>query len=241
MNKIWIIAKRELKGFFDSLMAYILLILFLGLSGLFTWVVGNNIFTMGQASLHYFFGIAYWSLFFFIPMLTMRMLAEEKRSGTLEFLLTKPINDWQLVMGKFLGTLLLIVIALALTIPYYITIAQIGPADHGAIISGYLGLILMSAAYIGIGIFASSVTSNQIVAVLLSMFIGIFFHFVFDMLAYSFSGVLGETLSFLSITTHYDSISRGVIDSRDIIYFLSIAFAGLIGAEAALGKRNLAD
>lgn len=241
MNKIWIIAKKEIKSFFDSLMAYIMIVLFLGFSGFFTWLYGADVFFVNQASLQSFFGIAYWTLFFFIPALTMKLIAEEKKTGTIELLLTKPVNDWQIVTGKFLATLILIIVALALTLPYYITVWNIGPIDHGAVISGYLGLILMSGAYISIGIFASSITNNQIVSFLLAMFIGIFFHVIFDVLASNFTGFMGNILSTLSVSTHFESISRGVIDSKDIIYFLSIIFLGLFSSEISLSKRNITD
>ncbi len=194
-----------------------------------------------QASLQSFFGVAYWSLFFFIPALTMRMIAEEKSSGTLELMLTKPISDWQLVLGKFLSALLLIGISLALTLPYYITVASIGPLDHGAVWTGYMGLLLMSAAYISIGLFASSITNNQIVAFLLSLLIGIFFHFLFGFLAQYSPGFIGKILSYLSLHSHYQSITRGVVDSKDLIYFLSVIFLGLFAAETTLAKRNIND
>jgi gliding motility-associated transport system permease protein len=241
MSKIWTITKKELRSFFDSLMAYIMLIAFLGFSGFFTWLYGSDVFFTGQASLQSFFGIAYWTLFFFIPALTMRMLAEENRAGTIEMLLTKPISQWDVVSGKFLATLSLIVIALLLTLPYYITVATLGNIDHGAVISGYLGLILMSAAYIGIGIFTSSISNNQIVAFLLALFIGIFFHIIFDVLSGSMTGILGEVFTFLSLSTHFESISRGVIDTKDIIYFLSIAFVGLFASEAVLTQKSSAE
>ncbi|HED08029.1 MAG TPA: ABC transporter permease, partial [Ignavibacteria bacterium] len=173
--KIWIIALKEFRTFFDSLTAYILLVVFLGLSGFFTWISGSDIFFIGQATLQPFFSVAYWTLFFFIPALTMRMLAEENNSGTIELLLTKPITDWQIIMGKFTACLMLIIIALLLTLPYYISIAFLGNVDNGAAISGYLGLVLISSAYIGIGLFASSISNNQIVSFLVSLFIGIFF------------------------------------------------------------------
>lgn len=239
MREIWVITKRELNAFFDSLMAYIMIVLFLGFSGLFTWLFGADIFFMGQASLHAFFSVSFWTLFFFIPALTMKLIAEENKTGTIELLLTKPVTDWQVIMGKFLATLLLIIIALALTIPYYITVANIGPVDHGAVLSGYLGLVLMSAAYISIGLFASSITNNQIVAFLLALFIGIFFHLIFGFLSVAFTGTIGEILDFLSITSHFDSISRGVVDSKDLIYFFSVVFLGLFASEAVLSKRNL--
>lgn len=239
MRQIWTISKRELQSFFDSLMAYIMIIAFLGFSGFFTWLYGSDIFYIKQASLQVFFQIAYWTLFFFIPALTMRQFAEENRAGTIELLLTKPVSDWQVVLGKFLSTFILILIALALTLPYYITVASLGPIDHGAVLTGYLGLILMSAAYISIGIFTSSVSNNQIVSYLLALFIGIFFQIIFSLLSSNFGGIVGTMLDYLSVSAHFDSISRGVIDSRDLIYFLSIIFLGLILTEANLAnKRN---
>ena len=241
MNKIWIIAIRELKSFFDSLTAYILIVVFLALSGFFTWLFGSDIFFIGQATLQPFFSVAYWTLFFFIPALTMRMLAEENKSGTIELLLTKSVTDWQVILGKFLACLMLIGIALLLTLPYYISVWAMGPVDHGAVWCGYLGLILMSMTYISIGLFASSITSNQIVAFLLSLFIGVFFLIIFNVLSSDFTGTIGEILSYLSLSTHFDSISRGVVDSKDIIFFLSISIFGLTLAESSLSKRNIVD
>ena len=137
MKQIIIVVIRELQSTFDSLMAYIMIVAFLGFSGFFTWLYGSDVFFSGQASLQSFFAIAYWTLFFFIPALTMKLVAEEKKTGTIEMLLTKPVTDWQILWGKFLSTLLLIVIALVLTLPYYITVANLGKVDHGAIITGY--------------------------------------------------------------------------------------------------------
>jgi ABC-2 type transport system permease protein len=241
MKKIWIIARRELNVFFDSLMAYILLVAFLVFTGIFTWLFMFDIFLNNQASLQAFFGVAYWTLFILIPALTMRMIAEEKKEGTLELLLTKPITDWQVILGKFLATLVLIGIALALTIPYYITVANLGPIDHGAVLTGYLGLLLMSASYISIGIFTSSITNNQIVSFLLALFIGIFFHWIFDVIASSFTGFIGGVFSFVSISSHYESVTRGVVDTKDLIFFFSLVFLGLVASEAALSKRNMVD
>ncbi|MCD6354042.1 MAG: ABC transporter permease [Prolixibacteraceae bacterium] len=239
MKQIWMITRREIQSIFDSLIAYIMIVVFLALSGLFTWLYGSDIFFINQASLQSFFGIAYWTLFFFIPALTMKQMAEEHRSGTIEMLLTKPISEWQVIWGKFLATFLLIVIALLLTLPYYITVWSLGPIDHGAVWTGYLGLLLMSSAYISIGIFASSITSNQIVAFLLALFIGIFFHIIFGFLASNMSGLVASVFSYLSLSTHYESITRGVVDSKDIIYFLSIVFLGITAAEAVTVKRSV--
>ena len=241
MKQILILAKRELQTFFDSLIAYILLVVFLGLSGIFTWLYGSDVFLMGQATMQPFFSIAYWTLFFFIPALTMKMFAEERKTGTLELLLTKSITDWQVVLGKFFACLALILIALLLTLPYYFSIWAIGPIDHGAVWSGYFGTLLMSMTYIGIGLFASSITNNQIVAFLSSLFIGVFFLIIFDVLANNFTGTTGQILNFMSLSTHYESISRGVIDSKDLIYFGSVTFLGLILAQSILTKRNIVE
>lgn len=239
MKQIWMITRRELQSFFDSLIAYIMIVVFLVISGLFTWLYGSDVFFVNQASLQSFFGIAFWTLFFFIPALTMKQIAEERKSGTIEMLLTKPISEWQLIWGKFFATLILIAIALLLTLPYYITVWSLGPVDHGAVWTGYLGLLLMSSAYISIGLFSSSLTNNQIVAFLLALFIGIFFHIIFGFLASNMSGLIGAIFSYLSLSAHFESISRGVIDSKDIIYFLSIIFMGIIAAEAIVVKRTV--
>ena len=237
MNPVWIVAKRELRSFFDSLVAYIMLVAFLGFSGFFTWLFGGDIFFVREASLQVFFGVAFWTLFVFIPAITMRQLAEEKKTGTLEMLLTKSINDRQLILGKWLACFLLVAIALLFTLPYYFTVASLGDIDHGATISGYLALLLMSAMYVSIGIFASSITNNQIVAFLLALLIGIFFHFLFGIMAGSTSGWISEILDTLSLSNHFESISRGVLDSKDLIYFISITLFGILLSEYMISKR----
>lgn len=239
MHATWIIARKELQSYFDSLIAYILLVLFLGFSGFFTWLFGSDIFMVGQASLQSFFSIAYWTLFFFTPALTMRLLAEEKKTGTIELLLTKAVSDRQVVVGKFLAAFLLVMTALGCTAPYVITLATIGDIDAGEILCGYAGLALMSGAYISIGLYASSMTNNQIVAFLLALSIGLFFHIIFEVLAGSFTGITAQIFSTLSLNNHFESISRGVVDTRDLIYFGSIIFLGLFFSELSLTKRNL--
>ncbi|MEM9548778.1 MAG: ABC transporter permease subunit [Bacteroidota bacterium] len=239
MKQIWTIAKRELSEFYNSLIAYILLIAFLGFTGFFTWLSGNgDIFFRKQADLQVFFSIANLTLFFFIPSITMKLLAEEKKVGTLELLLTKPVSDLQLVIGKYLAGLLMIVTALLLTIPYYVTVSTLGNFDHGASIAGYFGLILMSSAYIGIGLFASSISKNQIAAFIVALLIGVCFHFLFDIVSHSNSGLIAEIFDTLSLSNHFDSISRGVIDTKDLIYFLSVTFFALILAQFMVSKRN---
>ena len=240
MKQTWIITKRELQAYFDSLMAYILLILFLGFSGFFTWLYGSDIFYIKQATLMPFFNIAYWTLFFFIPALTMRLISEENRMGTMELLLTKPIGNWQVIAGKFLASLILIMLALLLTFPYVITVSSIGNIDGGEVFSGYLALVLFSAMYISVGLFTSGISNNQIVSYLLALFIGIFFQVIFNMLAENASGVVGHVLDYLSVSTHFESMTRGVIDSRDLIYFLGISFIGLVLTDSILMKKRYA-
>jgi ABC-2 type transport system permease protein len=238
MKTIWLITRRELNSFFDSLIAFIMIILFLGFSGFFTWISGSDIFLVGQASLRGFFSIAYWTLFFFIPALTMRLIAEEKRSGTIEMLLTKAVTDRQVIIGKYLATLLLIAIALLFTLPYVVTLAKLGNLDAGGTLCGYLALLLMSAAYTSIGIFTSSITNNQIVAFLSALFIGLFFHIIFQIIAGGMTGIIAQIINSLSVTVHFESLSRGVVDSKDLVYFGSIIFLGLFLTEVSLAKRN---
>jgi ABC-2 type transport system permease protein len=236
-SAVWIIAKKELRTFFDSLTAYILLIAFLGFSGFFTWITGADIFMRKEADLDVFFSVSKWTLFFFIPAITMKMIAEENKTGTIELLLTKAITSRQIVLGKFFACLMLIAITLLFTVSYYITVSQLGKMDHGATICGYLGLLLMSAGYIAIGLFASSITNNQIVAFLLALLIGVFFHFLFDMMSYGATGFFGQLLSVLSVNKHYDSLSKGVLDTKDLIFFISLTGAGLYLSELFISKR----
>jgi len=237
MKSILTIAKREFASFFDSLIGYVLLTVFLGISGFFTWLYGNTIFMMNQASLQVFFGISYWTLFFFIPAITMRTLSEEMKTGTIELLLTKAISERELVIGKYLSCLMLIVVALLATLPYYFSLEFLGDTDKGSVLGGYLGLFLLSSAYIAIGIFASSTTNNQIVAFLLSLFIGMFFHLLFDMIGANFLGNSANIFSYLSASQHFESLGRGVIDSRDLVFFISLTAVGLLLAQWSVAKR----
>lgn len=238
MNKILILTQKELQGFFDSLMAYILLVVFLGLSGFFTWLFGSTVFFINQASLNVFFGISFWTLFFFIPALTMRALAEEKRTGTLELLCTKAISDWEIILGKFLACFGLVSLALICTLPYYFTIIFLGDVDHGAVWGGYLGLLLLSASYVALGLFASSLSNNQIISFLLALCISSLFQLLFGFMGSSLPGLISEFFYFLSAEAHYSSISRGIIDTRDVLYFLSMTLLWLFLAKFMLNKRK---
>jgi ABC-2 type transport system permease protein len=239
MHAVWTICKREVNAFFDSLTAYVLLVIFLGLSGTFTWLFGQgDIFFVGEASLDVFFQVSFWTLFFFIPAVTMGMIAEERRSGTLELLATKPVSDLQIVAGKWLAALGLVAIALVFTLPYYVTVAQLGPIDHGATISGYIGLLLVSAVYISIGLFASSLTTNQIVAFLSSLFIAVFLHLLFGQMTNILPGIAADIVGFLDLQGHFRTLSRGVIDAASVLYVATLTVIGTLAATVSLKSRS---
>ncbi len=241
MNKALIVAKKEISTFFDSLIAYVILSIFLLLSGYFTWVWSNNVFFAGQASLQVFFEISYWTFFAFVPAITMRSISEEMRSGTLELLSTKAISDWQIIIGKYLSCMTLLAVALACTLPYYITISYLGKIDHGATLGGYFGLLLLSSAYASLGLLASSLTPNQIVAFLMTLGFGFLFFIVFEVASQGAKGIFRDVLNYLSFRVHYESIARGVLDVRDVLFFASVTFGGLLGAQTMLGSRNWKD
>ncbi len=221
--------RKEINTFFASAVGYLVIAIFLILNGLFLWVFKGqfNIPDSGFADLSPFFQIAPWILLFLIPAITMRSIAEEKKQGTLELLLTRPIRHWQLVLGKYLGSLSLIIIAVLPSILYVITIYQlgnpIGNIDVGSTIGSYIALLLLAASYTGIGIFSSSLTNNQIVAFLIALFLCFIFYFGFDGL--SNFNLLGTTNTFfeqLGMQLHYERMSQGIVDTRDVFYFLSI-------------------
>lgn len=183
MGAVKVIINKELKVAFNSLLIYIAYTAFLCVTGFVCWFSGKNIFSSGQASLSNLFNVFYWTLFFLIPALTMKSISEERKDGTFELLFSKPIKTWQLIMGKFFAILLQVVICLALTLPYYITIASLGNVDHAVGFCGYLGLILVCGCYISIGMFASSLTPNTIVAFFITFAIEIGFVVLFEFIA----------------------------------------------------------
>ena len=223
---------REIKSFFGSLVGYLVIAIFLLLNGLFLWVFEGdyNILNSGFADMSPFFTIAPWILIFLIPAVTMRSFSDEKKQGTLELLLTKPLSLWQIVNGKFLGAMLLILIAIIPTLIYVYVISSLGmPAgniDLGSTMGSYFGLLFLIAAYTAMGIFTSTLSENQIVAFILSVFLCFFFYFAFDGLA-SYMPNAENIISAFGIDNHFKSMSRGVIDTRDVLYFVSITFAFL--------------
>lgn len=223
MRTIKILIYKELAGALTSWSTYIGLTLFFCICGFICWFSPSNIFYMGQATMLPVFNILNWITFFMIHALTMKSISDEKRNGTLELLLTKPIKTSQLISGKFFSRLILICIAFVLTLPYYFTIAALGHTDLGAVLLGYYGLISISACYISIGIFASALSRTPVTAFFISIGIGLCFQLLFGVLAQQIgSGMWAGVFTYLSMNEHFDSLSRGVLDSRDIIYFVSI-------------------
>jgi len=218
---------RELKSFFGSPIGYLVITIFLLLNGLFLWIFNGeyNILNSGFADLSPFFTIAPWILIFLIPAVTMRSFSDEKKQGTLELLLTKPLSIWQIVNGKFLGAMLLIVIAIIPTFIYVYVISSLGMPegniDMGSTIGSYFGLLFLIAAYCSIGIFTSTLSENQIVAFILSVFLCFVFYFAFDGLA-TYLPTAENFISSIGMDNHFKSMSRGVIDTRDVLYFISL-------------------
>ncbi len=238
------ILNKEISSFFSSLAAYISMAVFLLVTGLFLWVFpDSSILDYGYAGLDSFFDIAPYLFMFLVPAITMRSLAEEQKDGTFELLATRPLSDWQIVFGKFLASLLIVVLTLMPTLVYYISVYQLGVSkgniDTGAVIGSYIGLVLLGAAFTSIGLFTSSLGKNQIIAFTLSVFLCFFSFSAFDSISKLITFQSFESsLTSLGINQHYQSISRGVLDSRDLIYFLSFAGLFLLLTKTVLGARK---
>jgi ABC-2 type transport system permease protein len=217
---------REIKSFFGSPIGYLVIAIFLILNGLFLWIFDGdyNILNSGFADLSPFFTISPWILIFLIPAVTMRSFSDEMKQGTLELLLTKPLSIWQIVNGKFFGAVLLIVIAIIPTFIYVYVISSLGMPegniDMGSTIGSYFGLLFLISGYSAIGIFTSTLSDNQIVAFLLAVFLCFFFYFGFDGIA-TYLPSIENFISNLGMNSHFKSMSRGVIDTRDLLYFVS--------------------
>lgn len=223
------IALREIKSFFGSPIGYLVIAIFLLINGLFLWVFDGqyNILQSGFADLTPFFTLSPWILIFLIPAVTMRSFSDEIKQGTIELLLTKPLSVWQIVNGKFLGAFLLIIFAIIPTFIYVYVIASLGfPAgniDLGSIVGSYFGLLFLVAAYTSIGIFTSTLSENQIVSFILSVFLCFLFYYGFEGIANQMKG-FEDVIARIGMDYHFKSMARGVIDTRDVIYFLSVAF-----------------
>ncbi len=239
------IFRKELNLFFSSLTGYISITIFLVAIGLFIWVFPEtNVMDFGYATLDSLFIIGPWMFMFLIPAITMRSFSEERRSTTFEILATKPISDLNIIFGKYLASLSLVIFSLLPTLIYFYTIYHLGdPAgniDTGATWGSYLGLLFVGGIFISIGIFSSSVTDNQIVAFISAIFLCFFFYIGFDYLSGLpiFYGKTDNIIKMIGINDHYTSISRGVIDTRDIIYFLTIKAAFTMATKLSLESRK---
>ncbi len=221
------ILKKEFNSFFTSPIAYLVIGVFLLVNGFFLWVFKDdfNVLNAGFADINPFFFLAPWVFLFLIPAITMKSFADEFNNGTIELLKTKPISNWQIVLGKFWASLLLVIVALVPTLTYIYTVYKlgnpVGNLDFGSIIGSYIGLLFLAASYTSIGLFTSTLSNNQIVAFILGVFIMFILYYGFDAISNSFEND-SLIIKKIGMSEHFKSISRGVIDSRDVLYFLSV-------------------
>jgi len=228
--------KKEVNGFLSSLIGYIVIVVFLLINGLFLWVFASdfNILDFGYASLEGLFMMAPFVFLFLIPAITMRSFADENRSGTIEILLTKPLTDLQIILSKYFAGLILVILSVLPTLIYFYSVYQLGLSkgniDMGGMWGSYIGLLFLGASFVSIGIFSSAVSSNVIISFILAVFLSLFFYVGFDFIhSLELFGSIDLLIKSLGINTHYISMSRGVVDTRDLIYFISlIAFFVLL-------------
>ena len=238
LGHIITIAKREVSGYFASPVAYVFIVIFLLLVGFFTFMVGG-FFERGQASLDLFFAWHPWLYLFLVPAVGMRMWSEERRLGTIELLLTMPVTPWQAIVGKFLASWLILILALALTFPLVITVNYLGHPDNGIIVAGYVGSVLLSGAYLAIASMTSAMTRNQVVSFIISVVLCLFLILagwppVTDLLVRWANPWFVQTISAFSVMTHFNAIQKGVLDSRDILFFISVIVFSLFTTSVIL-------
>lgn len=238
---MWALFNKEISGFFSSLTGYLVIVVFLLLNSLFMWIVPGqfNVIENGYATLDSLFAIAPWLFLFLVPAITMRMISEEKRSGTLDLLYTRPISELQIILAKFLASWALILLSLLPTLIYFWSVSHLGSPpgnmDTGGTWGSYLGLLFLGGIYAAIGMFSSSLTGNQIVAFILAVLLSFLMYMGFEFLsAIADSGRMVFLISRLGISYHYNSISRGVIDSRDMLYFAGVILLFMVGTRTVL-------
>tara|TARA_Y100000589_G_scaffold243669_1_gene231310 strand:+ start:238 stop:969 length:732 start_codon:yes stop_codon:yes gene_type:complete len=239
------IIKKELNSFLSSLSGYMVILVFLILNGLFLWIFPGsfNLLDSGYAGLDGLFFLAPWVYLFLIPAITMRLFSDEIKIGTIELLLTKPINEFKLVLGKYIVGVILCLISLAPTLIYLFSVYALGQPqgnlDLGATIGSYIGLIFLAGVYVSIGLFASSLTESQILSFISALFICFFFFIGFEQIA-SLLSYTGMELSIekLGVNYHYNAISRGVIDTRDLLYFISIILLFIFASTISIKSRK---
>ncbi|MFC1613174.1 ABC transporter permease subunit [Patescibacteria group bacterium] len=236
MKNIITIFKKELSGYFNSPIAYIFVAVFLIISN---WLFFQNFYLVGQANMRSYFLILPWIFLFLAPAITMRVWAEEKKSGTIELLLTLPVEDWEVVTGKFLSAIVFLSFTLLLSITLPFTVSRIGNMDWGVVIGGYIGAILMGGAYISLGLFISSLTKNQIIAFLIGI-VSCFGVFIIgaDFVLQKMNSSVVPLFQFLSVGYHFNNIGKGILDSRNIIYYLSFIFIFLYLNTKSVESRN---
>lgn len=238
------ILKKEFNGFLNSLIAYIVITVFLVAIGMFMWVFPEtSVLEYGFADLQTLFNMAPWLFLFLIPAITMRTFAEEKREGTIELLLTKPLTDTQLILGKYFAALLLALFALVPTLLYYYSIYALGSPqgniDSAAVTGSYIGLVFLAGVFVAIGVFASSISDNQIVSFVVAVFLCYLIYTGFDLIAsIPVLGSYGYLISQLGISYHYGAISKGLVDSRDVLYFLSVIAVMVLATKLVLQSRK---
>lgn len=240
-----VLLRKEFSTFFSSPMGYIVIGVFLLITGLFLWVFRGeyNIMDNGYANLNGLFIMAPWLYLFLVPAITMRLFAEEKRTGTLELLLSRPISRTSIVMSKYLAGLLLVIVSLIPTLVYVISVYcmgdPMGNLDMGGTWGSYIGLVFLAGVYVAIGVFASSLTDNQIIAFIIAAVLSGVFYYGFDLVGQtSNNGSTQALVSSFGISAHYDAMSRGVIDSRDAIYFLVVIAAFVFGTKLVIEKQE---
>ncbi|MBA2662092.1 MAG: ABC transporter permease subunit [Bradymonadaceae bacterium] len=235
MHNVAFVMKRELGSYFNSVVAYIVVILFLMITGALFWL--SFFQEINVLSLRSFFDQAPLFLAFFAPAITMGLFATEKRSGTLELLMTMPISNFQIVLGKFLASVVLLAVVLLMTLPYAVTLSRLGPLDWGSVWAGYIGLLLLGSSYCAIGIMASSWTRDQVVAILLAFSI-CFFLYLVNQLVGQPTGTMARVVEYMSTSYHFQNIARGVVDTRDVFYYFSLIGVSLVVATTSIGARR---
>jgi ABC-2 type transport system permease protein len=234
MSNVIAITRRELKAYFNSPIAYIVVAVFLLIAG---YLYFSTVFLIGQSSMRTFFSTAPILFVVFAPAITMRLISEELRSGTLELLTTMPVRDVEVIVGKFLAALAVLASALVMTFGYALTVSSVGDLDWGPVIGGYIGLFLCAAALVAVGLMTSTMSRNQIVAFIFGLLICLAL-WLFDKVTFFVPGGLGRILEYLSIDFHFQNIARGVIDLRDLLYYLSVTAVALFIAVRSLGRRH---
>lgn len=234
---------KEIRGFLGSLIGHIVVVVFLLLTGLFVWVFPNNILDTGYADLGPLFFVAPWVFLFLVPAVTMRSFSEERRTGTMEFLLTKPLTGSQIVLAKYLAAVVLVVLALLPTLVYWYSLHQLavpkGNLDTGGILGSYLGLLFLAACFAAIGILSSALTDSQIVAFLIAVSLSFLLYMGFELIAdFQAFGALEGPLKSMGIHEHYLSMSRGVLDLRDVFYYLGMIAIFLLLTRTVLQSRK---